>query len=163
MGRCSLITGALDCRQSLVPLPLRCISWCQRLAQSTCSERQRDDMVYRVVSFQEERGKKQMRGKRKRNRGPSSRDRGVDQAYDEGATFNPHLKAAILEVVENQLRDGDPPETRQTLQRLLAAGYSRKQATEMIGSAVVEEIWAVLHDHKPFDRGRFTALLEQLG
>ena len=104
-----------------------------------------------------------MRGKRKRTRGPSSRDRGVDQVYDEGATFNPHLKAAILEVVENQLRDGDPPETRQTLQRLLAAGYSRKQATEMIGSAVVEEIWAVLHDHKPFDRARFTALLEQLG
>lgn len=104
-----------------------------------------------------------MRGKRKRNRGPSSRDRGVDQAYDEGATFNPHLKAAILEVVENQLRDGDPPETRQTLQRLLAAGYSRKQATEMIGSAVVEEIWAVLHDNKPFDRERFVGLLEKLG
>ena len=27
---------------------------------------------------------------------------------------NPHLKAAILEVVENQMRDNDPPETRQT-------------------------------------------------
>ncbi len=103
-----------------------------------------------------------MRGKRKRNRGTSSRDRGVDQASDEQAPFNPHLKAAILEVVENQLRDGDPPETEQTLQWLLAAGYSRKQATEMIGSAVGEEIWAVLHDHKPFGRARFTALLEQL-
>jgi hypothetical protein len=34
---------------------------------------------------------------------------------------------------------------------------------EMIGSAVVEEIWAVLHEQKPFDRARFTALLEQLG
>jgi hypothetical protein len=33
----------------------------------------------------------------------------------------------------------------------------------MIGSAVVEEIWAVLHEQKPFDRARFTALLEQLG
>ena len=33
----------------------------------------------------------------------------------------------------------------------------------MIGSDVVEEIWAVLHDHKPFDRARFIALLEQLG
>ncbi len=104
-----------------------------------------------------------MKGKRKRNRGPSSRDQGVDQAYDEGTTFNPHLKAAILEVVENQIRNGDPPETRQTLERLLAAGYSRKQAIEMIGSALVEEIWAILHDHKRFDRVRFTALLEQLG
>jgi hypothetical protein len=33
----------------------------------------------------------------------------------------------------------------------------------MIGSALVEEIWAILHDHKLFDRARFTALLEQLG
>ena len=104
-----------------------------------------------------------MRGKRKKNR-PSSRGaRGADQAYNEGTTFNPHLKAAILEVVENQIRNGDPPETRQTLERLLAAGYSRKQAVEMIGSAVVEEIWAIMHDHKAFDLARFTALLEQLG
>ena len=104
-----------------------------------------------------------MRGKRKKNRGPSRGARGVDQLYDEGITFNPHLKAAILEVVENQIRNGDPPETQQTLARLLAAGYSRKQAIEMIGSAVVEEIWAILHERKPFDRSRFAALLEQLG
>ena len=120
-------------------------------------------MAYIVGSCQEERGSKRVRGKRKRNRGLSIRDRGVDQAYDGGATFNPHLKATILEVVENQIRNSDPPETRQTLERLLAAGYSRKQATEMIGSVVVEEIWAVLHDQQPFDRARFTALLEQLG
>ncbi len=68
-----------------------------------------------------------------------------------------------MEVVENQIRDGDPPETRQTLERLLAAGYSRTQAVEMIGSALVEEIWAIMHEKKPFDRARFTALLEQLG
>jgi len=49
------------------------------------------------------------------------------------------------------------------LERLLAVGYSRKPAMEMIGSAVVEEIWAVLREQKPFDRARFTALLEQLG
>jgi hypothetical protein len=104
-----------------------------------------------------------MREKRKRNRGSSGRNRRVDQAYDEGATFNPRLKAVILEVVENQIRHSDPPETRQTLERLLAAGYSRKQAIEMIGSAVVEEIWTVMHDGKPFDRARFTMLLEQLG
>ena len=101
-----------------------------------------------------------VRGKQKKNHGPA---RGADQPYDDGTTYNPYLKAAILEVVENQIREGDPPETRQTLERLLAAGYSRKQATEMIGSAVVEEIWAVLHDHKPFDRARFVGLLEKLG
>lgn len=37
---------------------------------------------------------------------------------------NPHLKAAILEVVENQLQADDPPETRQTLEHLLSEGFS---------------------------------------
>ena len=104
-----------------------------------------------------------MRNKRKKKRGLRGEARGVGQPYDEGAPFNPHLKAAILEVVENQIREDNPPETRQSLERLLAAGYSRQQAIEMIGSAVVEEIWAVLHDNKSFDRARFVALLEQLG
>jgi len=105
----------------------------------------------------------QLRKKRKKSREPSRAARGVGQPYDEGTPVNPHLKAAIVEVVENQIRDGDPPETRQTLERLLAAGYSRTQAVEMIGSALVEEIWAIMHEKKPFDRARFTALLEQLG
>jgi Domain of unknown function (DUF1841) len=104
-----------------------------------------------------------VKSKRKKNRGPTRSASSVGQPYGEGQTYNPYLKAAILEVVENQIRDGDPPETQQTLERLLAAGYSRKQATEMIGSAVTEEIWTMLHDHKPFDRARFVALLEQLG
>lgn len=88
--------------------------------------------------------------------------RGASQASSEETATNPYLKEEILEVVENQLRDGDPPETQQTLERLLAAGYARQEAVEMIGSAVVEEIWVVLHDKKPFDRERFVGLLEKL-
>ncbi len=104
-----------------------------------------------------------MKGKRKRNRGPSREARGVDQSYEEGTPYNPRLKEVILEVVEKQIHASDPPETRQTFERLLAAGYSRKQAMEMIGSALVEEIWGMLHENKPFDRGRFRGLLEKLG
>jgi hypothetical protein len=33
----------------------------------------------------------------------------------------------------------------------------------MIGSALVEEIWGMLHEGKAFDRGRFAGLLEGLG
>jgi len=35
----------------------------------------------------------------------------------------PAVQAAVLEVVENQLRDGTPPETKQTFERLMADGY----------------------------------------
>src|SRR2546422_2047152 len=92
----------------------------------------------------------------------SGQTSGATQEYVGEPATNPYLKEAILEVVENQLRDNNPPETRQTLERLLAAGYSRRQAVEMIGSAVVEEIWNVLHEGKAFDPVRFRALLEKL-
>ena len=104
-----------------------------------------------------------MSGKRKKRHRLSKGTSGANQFYDDGTPFNPRLKAVILEVVEDQIRNDNPPETRQTFERLLAAGHSRQQAVEMIGSALVEEIWAILHNHKPFDRARFTALLEQLG
>jgi hypothetical protein len=117
------------------------------------------------ISYIESEAKK-VRGKRKKERKqnePMRETRGASQPYEEGTATHPRLKALILEVVENQIRASDPPETRQTFERLLAAGYSRKQAMEMIGSALVEEIWGMLHERKPFDRARFSALLEQLG
>ena len=106
-----------------------------------------------------------MKGKgKKKGRWPAvvREIRGTRQPYEEGET-NPRLKALILEVVENQLRANDPPETRQTLERLLAAGYSRQEAVEMIGSAVVGEIWGVLKENKEYDAVRFREGLEGLG
>ncbi len=73
------------------------------------------------------------------------------------------VKRAILEVVENQLRANDPPETRQTLQRLLAVGYSRQEAVEMIGSAVAAEIWYMLREKEAYDPVRYQAALRKLG
>ena len=57
---------------------------------------------------------------------------------------NPHLKSAILEVVDNQLKANDPPETRQTFDRLISEGYSEEEAKKLIGSVVTVEIFDVL-------------------
>jgi len=75
---------------------------------------------------------------------------------------NPRLNAAVLEVVENQLRDLDPPETKQTYDRLLAAGYDDGRAREMIGRVVLTEIIAVLQGDEPYDEQRYTAALAML-
>ena len=75
---------------------------------------------------------------------------------------NPQLKKLVLETVENQLRMGDPPETRQTYERLIAAGYAHDKVMEMIGSALVGEIWTILKERKYFDRARYAALLNEL-
>ena len=76
---------------------------------------------------------------------------------------NIHLKHTILGIVETPLRENDPPETRQTLERLLAAGYPRPEAIEMIGTAVVAEIWNVMQRQEVYDAVRYLAALDRLG
>ncbi len=75
---------------------------------------------------------------------------------------NPALGAAIMEVVDNQLRDDTPPETRQTLDRLLTAGYHEKEARRLIACAVTSEIFDVLKNRQPYDEARYITALHRL-
>ena len=75
---------------------------------------------------------------------------------------NPRLKAIILEVVNNQLRANDPPETRITLNRLIAEGYSEKDAKELIGCVVSSEIFDVLKSKEEFNLKRYVDALNKL-
>ena len=75
---------------------------------------------------------------------------------------NPSLRAAIMEVVENQLRNNDPPQTRQTFRRLIEAGYSEEEAKRLIGCVVSAEIFDVLKKTEPFNLERFVKALNKL-
>jgi len=75
---------------------------------------------------------------------------------------NPILKRAILEVVDNQIKNNDPPETAQTLKRLKNEGYSEKEAREFIGVAVSAEIFDVLKNKEEYNRERFVKVLNNL-
>jgi len=75
---------------------------------------------------------------------------------------NSNLKASILEVVDNQLKSNDPPETQQTFDRLMRAGYSEKMSKELIGAVVSSEIFEVLAKQEPFDLNRFVIALNKL-
>ncbi|CAK8723365.1 DUF1841 domain-containing protein [Candidatus Electrothrix laxa] len=73
-----------------------------------------------------------------------------------------HMKVAIIEVIDNQLAANDPPETRQTLDRLLSEGHSEKDAKKLIGCVVTAEIFDVLKKGEPFDLERFIQALNAL-
>ncbi len=75
---------------------------------------------------------------------------------------NPYLKSAILEVVDNQLQTNDPPETRQTFDRLISEKYSEEEAKELIGCVVTSEIFDVLKKKEPFNPERFAKALSEL-
>jgi uncharacterized protein DUF1841 len=75
---------------------------------------------------------------------------------------NPRLKAAFLEVVDNQLTANDPPETRQTLDRLIAQGISLEDAKIYIAQAVCLEVFNVQKHNKPSDQARYVRNLQRL-
>ena len=75
---------------------------------------------------------------------------------------NPILKREILEVVNNQLKNLDPPETKQTYDRLIADGISDQEARRLIGCVVSSEIFNVLKQQQASDRARFVKALNKL-
>ena len=72
------------------------------------------------------------------------------------------LKAVYLGIAENQLRANNPPETRQTLERLIAQGISREDAKILIASAIAVETYEILKSEKEYDHERFVRNLNKL-
>lgn len=75
---------------------------------------------------------------------------------------NEILGEQIQEIVQNQLKANDPPETRLTFDRLKEDGYSENQIEQMIGSCVIVEIYDVLKSGKEFDEKRYFGNLKKL-
>jgi hypothetical protein len=75
---------------------------------------------------------------------------------------NPVLHAAVMEVVDNQLRGNDPPQTGQTFKRLVAAGHSEEEAKRLIACVVSVEIFDILKQQQPFNLERFVKGLDNL-
>ncbi len=75
---------------------------------------------------------------------------------------NPYLREAFLEVVENQLKDNSPPETKKTYERLLKEGHSRENAKILIASVIAAEVYDIQKEDSPYDKERFIRNLNRL-
>jgi len=73
-----------------------------------------------------------------------------------------HLGEAIVEIVENQLKENNPPDTQITLDRLMAEGETRENAMRHIASALVIEIYGTLKNQEPFNEARYLKNLSGL-
>lgn len=67
-----------------------------------------------------------------------------------------------MEVVEKQLREDSPPQTRETLERLTGQGFSNEDARHLIGSAIAAEMRDVVSQGRPFSKERFLSLMSNL-
>ena len=75
---------------------------------------------------------------------------------------NPHLKAAFLKIVDNQLKANDPPEAKETFNRLVAQGISEEDARLYIAQAVCAETFEILKHKRPFNSQRYVENLRRL-
>ncbi len=76
--------------------------------------------------------------------------------------YNPRLKKLLLQAVDNQLQSGEIPEVKETFERLISEGLTKKQAKEMIAAVVATEIFYVQKNLREFDEEKYVKALKRL-
>ena len=75
---------------------------------------------------------------------------------------NPFAHIAIHQMIANQIANHEPPQTAETLEALMQAGYTRHEAIHAIGGILAEEIYEILRDKCPFDEAGHVQSLREL-
>ncbi|TFH41963.1 MAG: hypothetical protein E4G96_04440 [Chrysiogenales bacterium] len=73
-----------------------------------------------------------------------------------------NLYKLIIQSVETQIRENDPPATKMTYERLISAGHDEAAAKEKIASLIAEEIYLSMKDNRKISEKEFSARLSEL-
>lgn len=72
------------------------------------------------------------------------------------------LREQIFELIGNQMKLNDPPETKLTYDRLKRTGFSEFIAKQLIGQCLEVELEHIIEEGEEFDRNRFVKNLKNL-
>jgi len=75
---------------------------------------------------------------------------------------NEIVREQIFEIIENQRKNNDPPETNITIKRLIKEGFNESDTKKLIAQCIAIELFDVLKHGKTFDKKRFIMNLQQL-
>ena len=75
---------------------------------------------------------------------------------------NEILRNQIFEIIKNQLRVNNPPETKITLDRLRNQGFDDSQARQMIGQCISVELFQIMKTSEPYNNVRYIKNLKKL-
>ena len=75
---------------------------------------------------------------------------------------NLKLRQEIFEVIENQIKNNDPPETALTFNRLKEKGFDDFTVKQLIGQCFAVELYNIMKYQKPFDEERYIKNLKNL-
>ncbi|HOT45899.1 MAG TPA: DUF1841 family protein [Spirochaetota bacterium] len=72
------------------------------------------------------------------------------------------LHKIIMQSIETQIRDNDPPAIKSTFDRLVSGGHDEADAKEMIASVIAEEIYLKMKENRTITEETFAARLAEL-
>jgi len=75
---------------------------------------------------------------------------------------NEELREQIFEIIKNQFKDNDPPETKATFDRLRKQGFDDFQTRQLIGQCIAVELFEIFKFGKPFNNERYIKNLKAL-
>lgn len=72
------------------------------------------------------------------------------------------LKDPFIQVVDDHIESGDPPETKAAVNELLARNRSQGQAKMLVANVVRVEMQAMMAEGREFDNVKYAAALKAL-
>ncbi|MBW3694643.1 hypothetical protein EK599_02995 [Vibrio sp. T187] len=68
----------------------------------------------------------------------------------------------LIEIIENQLEDGQPIKVKETLMRLVMTGTPREEAIQAMACALAIEVFDVMKNGAEFNQKRYSEHLDML-
>ena len=68
----------------------------------------------------------------------------------------------VIQAIKEQIRLNDPPETKETFDRLRREGHAKEEIYQMLGCVLVSEMYEVLKQDRLFDRELYAQRLRAL-
>ena len=71
-------------------------------------------------------------------------------------------REALFKAIDNQIKEGNPPATKETFDRLISAGYSRNETMKYLASVLLCELNEMIRDKRMYDEASYVNRLNLL-
>ena len=75
---------------------------------------------------------------------------------------NSILHESIMEILDNQIKNNDPPKTKEIFDRLIEQCISKKEVRRLIGCVIAAEIYDIMKNQQSFNQERYIQRLNRL-
>lgn len=93
---------------------------------------------------------------------PSTPPETVSQPVDDDEAEDQFVEEKLIDAIENQLADQQPPAVQAVLNKLTLVGHTREESVQMMAQVLAWQISEMLETEQPFDRVAYERALRAL-